>query len=309
MSPKFLPSSNDWPWDDELIAAIKPYVALANLTLVSPDAPYVVCPGREFHTHPNKDTDCHIWFNFGHVRLSCFHQSCAKAVARANGVLAGLDPSLAVGCPGFDPKQQVLCDGLPGLNLPRILESPWSYNDIQADSPTKLEDEPSMHWRLLMTLFNPDDVIWVGRDYYDAGKPLHARRFRAASEWQREEFCPGPFVCPNTFIPGSYERTGKNILHIRYLVVESDELNHDETGAVFRFLQESPFNLKLRAVVDTAGKSLHGWFEYPDLRLFETVRQLIPRLKCDSQLMNANQSCRLPGAKRGARHQRLIYLR
>jgi hypothetical protein len=93
----------------------------------------------------------------------------------------------------------------------------------------------------------------------------------------------------------------------RFVVVESDLLSRDEVGAVFRYLIEC--GLKLVAVVDTAGKSLHGWFEFPeDEEVMNDLRLILPALKCDPKMLTPSQPARLPGAMRDGKRQKLIFL-
>ena len=63
------------------------------------------------------------------------------------------------------------------------------------------------------------------------------------------------------------------------------------------------------AVVDTAGKSLHGWFDFTDCEpVLDELRLVLPALKCDPKLFTASQPVRLPGAERDGKMQRLVYL-
>ena len=126
-------------------------------------------------------------------------------------------------------------------------------------------------------------------------------------EWLAERSCPGHFIAPSTFRLGTYSRAAVNVLHRRFLVIESDTLGRDEIGAVFRWLDVS-VGLDLRAIVDTAGKSLHGWFDYPAAGVFKRLRQWLPRLGCDPAMFNPAQPCRLPGALRDGRYQKLIFI-
>jgi hypothetical protein len=99
-----------------------------------------------------------------------------------------------------------------------------------------------------------------------------------------------------------------DILDRRFLVVESDILKKNEVGAVFRWLRES-CGLKLVAVIDTAGKSLHGWFDFVSCEpVLDELRLVLPSLKCDPKLFTASQPVRLPGAERDGNLQRLVYL-
>jgi hypothetical protein len=67
--------------------------------------------------------------------------------------------------------------------------------------------------------------------------------------------------------------------------------------------------LDLVAVVDTVGKSLHGWFVYPEMEhVVDELKLVLPALQCDPKLFTASQPVRLPGALRNGSFQRLVYL-
>jgi hypothetical protein len=65
--------------------------------------------------------------------------------------------------------------------------------------------------------------------------------------------------------------------------------------AVINFLKQ---RLKLRAVVDTAGKSLHAWFDYPTDPQVAELRVILKELKCDEAMFRPSQPVRLPGVRR-----------
>jgi hypothetical protein len=163
-----------------------------------------------------------------------------------------------------------------------------------------------MHWGLLLNLFEDDDVVWIG-NIYESGQPHHARHFRTKRQWLDGRFVSGQFTCPSTFKADSYSRSNENVAMRRFLVVESDTLSKDDIGGVFRWMDKKA-GQKLRAIVDTAGKSLHGWFDYPDTDTLETLKVMLPELGCDAKMFNASQPCRLPGALRDGNFQKLIYL-
>ena len=171
-------------------------------------------------------------------------------------------------------------------------------------------------WRLLLRLFAPDDVIWIGespkesagQDADAARKEYCATRFRRASDWLKESSAPGLFTCPSTFKSGSHSRCNDNAVHRRFLVVESDTLDRDQVCAVFHWIEQFT---KLRAIVDTAGRSLHGWFEVPPDSTMDELKIILPVFGCDPALFKQAQPCRLPGAVRTDREskiQSLLYL-
>ena len=167
-------------------------------------------------------------------------------------------------------------------------------------------DEFLAHWRLLLAKFKVDDVLWMG-DKFDSGKPEHACHFKTAVEWLGENTVPAPFICPASFKNNSHARSNDNVLARRFLVVESDVLTKDQVGAVFKWLQADA-KQELVAIVDTAGKSLHGWFRYPADDQVDHLKTILPAYGCDPKLFTASQPVRLPGALRGEKHQKLVYL-
>jgi hypothetical protein len=173
------------------------------------------------------------------------------------------------------------------------------------DSPVNVLENQTEHWKLLLGMFETDDVVWIG-ERESSGKPENAANFRTVTDWLKCEWTPGTFVCPATFKNTSFSRSNENVVERRFVVVESDELTRDEVGAVFCYLVAS--GMRLKAVVDTAGKSLHGWFVYPGDEVMSELRLLLAALKCDPKMLTASQPARLPGAMRGEKRQRLMFL-
>ena len=287
------------------------------LEILDAEQGFIRCPGEHLHSTQNHISDCKVWFNPGGVRVHCFHQSCTDLVNHLNiqlarrshwnrachasrNALASRDAERAA----VKKLQQEARDG----KLDILRDCHWSYAAIAADSPEPIELEPRNHWYYVLNLFDNDDIVWVGRDIHDTGKSNHRWRFRPAIGWMGGTMCPGQFVCPNTFKKGVHSRADANILARKFLVVESDTLSRDQVGAIFRWLEKYK-SMQLRAVVDTAGKSLHGWFDYPPPELVKELKIVLPELECDKALFGASQPCRLPGAIRDGKYQKLIYIK
>ena len=68
--------------------------------------------------------------------------------------------------------------------------------------------------------------------------------------------------------------------------------------------------MSLRAVVDTGGKSLHAWFDFPPDSALSELRIILPELGCDPAMFKAAQPCRIAGGWRQEkqRWQRFIWL-
>ena len=179
----------------------------------------------------------------------------------------------------------------------------WPLTEIIDDSPIRLADEPENDWKLFLTLFPPTDILWIG-SVFQSGESFQ-NHFRTCSEWLAENSAPGQFICPNPIRSDRFSRSTQNLSALRFLVVESDELPKEMIGAVFQWLRSF---LSLRAIVDTAGKSLHGWFEYPDPKTFAELKTILPAFRCDPALFRPSQPVRLPGARRDGNIQKLLWL-
>ena len=181
-------------------------------------------------------------------------------------------------------------------------------------SPSKVFDQnPCEDWKLLLRLFKSDDVLWIAHDTKHSAGAIDTEswrnfcrtRFRSVEEWLREPEAPGLYTCPSAFKAGVHSRCNENVIARRYLVLESDKLDKDQVCAVFRWMEQFS---RLRAIVDTAGKSLHAWFELPALDDLLQLKIILPELGCDPALFTLSQPCRLPGGNRDGRIQSLLYL-
>ena len=279
---------------------------------------FVTCPGEPMHTHRSGKRDCKLYLDRVPT-LTCFHSSCRDAVEEMNRqlrrALAG-DVDLHAHRRRPTPEEKSQANEVRRKEQIRrsasfareaiLNEWAWPYARILGESPSAVDGTTADHWRTLLSLFNAGDVVWIG-GLYDSGKPEHASHFLTKEQWLCNSATPGQFVCPAIFKPGSFTRSNDNIVARRFLVVESDELTKDQVGGVFRWLQNA-VHLKLRAIVDTAGTSLHGWFDFPDPEIVEDLKLVLPQLGCDPKLFSASQPVRLPGALRDGKHQRLVWL-
>jgi len=193
------------------------------------------------------------------------------------------------------------------LTRDRILARPWSPSEIASASPAPIPLDPVAQALALVSLFRPRDVVWIGEEW-DSGHWRHARHFRRAADWLEVGVLAGPRICPAAFRPGVVSRAQRTVAARRFLVVESDDLPHAQQGAIFRHLIEC--GLRLRAVVDTAGRSLHAWFDSPPPGGLARLKSFLPEVGADPALFNPAQPCRMPGWPRAdtQRIPSLIYL-
>jgi hypothetical protein len=288
---------------------------------------YCRCPGERLHTHGTKGRHCRVTLD-GSPTVYCFHTSCVREVEAANRSLRSAIAKGAVAgqfAPKYRPRtaediaaeekrqrHQVLkrrSSTSTALILEKFAIEPA---ELWESSPVRLLDDPEHDWRLLLRLFKADDVVWIGNTYSSCSddKPESEKErcrkfFRPVAGWLTLTAAPNQFTCPSVFRPGTHSRSNQNVLVRRFLVVESDRLSKKDMGAVFSWCRQF---MRLRAVVDTAGKSLHGWFEAPTIEAENELKIILPELRCDPALFKPAQPCRLPGADRDGKTQSLLYL-
>ena len=193
---------------------------------------------------------------------------------------------------------------------PELLERfRWPFAQIVEDSPLLVaERDAEDQFRTWLKLWPAHCHVWIG-GVYSSGRPEHRTHFRPVAEWYQIGPVMGNFTCGSSFKPGSYRRSNENCNGTRFMVVESDTLPKDEVGAVFAYLN-TRLRHNLHAIVDTAGKSLHGWFDAPRNRQAEArLKAALTVFGCDPKLFTYSQPVRVPGAFRDGRLQRIVWLR
>jgi len=295
------------------------------------------------HTSHNGKRDCRVNVD-GAPTIFCFHASCVGAVAEANRRLRrelGASPwELRL------PGGQTLRSGDVLLRSGEILVRPhrgplpggegngserllletlrvnaerfrtelfekfrWPMAQILEESPLQVcERDPEDQFRTWLKLWPAHCTVWIG-DVFNSGRPEHRTHFRPVADWYKIGPVMGNYTCGSSFKPGSYQRSNENLNGHRFLVMESDSLSRDEVGAIFAYLNRR-LHFNLHAVVDTAGKSLHGWFDAPRSRVVEErLRAVLVLFGCDAKVFTYSQPVRVPGAFRDGRLQRLVWLK
>jgi hypothetical protein len=304
---------------------------------------YCRCPGESLHTHATGKKDCRVCVD-GAPTIHCFHSSCLNAVAEANrrlrrelgapwvltlpggrtlragdvlqgnGVVLPREVIVArAQAEGRDTGEQIILETLTAMAerfKPELFEMfHWPFAQIVADSPLQVcKRDADDQFRTWLKLWPAHCHVWIG-DVYSSGKPEHRTHFRPLSDWYQIGPVMGNYTCGSAFKPGSHSRSNANCDGIRFLVVESDTLAKDQVGAVFAYLNQR-LHFNLHAVIDTAGKSLHGWFDAPRSRRIEAqLKATLTIFGCDPKLFTYSQPVRVPGAYRNGKMQRLIWLR
>jgi hypothetical protein len=302
------------------------------------------CPGEALHTSANGKKDCRVNVD-GAPTIFCFHASCAPAVAAANlrlrrelgdsrweialpggkvlrsgDVLQG-DGSVkkretiegGAAAPPYQRDEKLVLETVRVMAerfKPELFEKfHWPFSQIVADSPLHVcERDAEDQFRTWLRLWPAHCHVWIG-DIFSSGRPEHRTHFRPVADWYQIGPAMGNFTCGSSFKPGSFQRSNANCNGTRFLVIESDTLAKDEVGAVFAYLNRR-LHFNLHAVVDTAGKSLHGWFDAPrDKRIEARLKAVLTVFGCDPKLFTYSQPVRVPGAFRDGRLQRLVWLK
>jgi hypothetical protein len=296
------------------------------------------------HTHATGQKDCRVSVD-GAPTIYCFHASCSPAVAEANRrlrrelnaspwaltlpdgrVLRAGDVLQSSGtvlprevvkaraqADGRDAGEQLILETLKAVAdrfKPELFAKfHWPFAQILADSPLRVaEREADDQFRTWLRLWPAHCHVWIG-DVFSSGKPEHRTNFRPVADWYQIGPVMGNFTCGSSFKPGSYQRSNANCNGTRFLVIESDTLAKDEVGAIFAYLNRR-LHFNLHAVIDTAGKSLHGWFDAPrNPRIEARLKAVLTVFGCDPKLFTYSQPVRVPGAYRDGKLQRIVWLK
>ena len=302
------------------------------------------CPGESLHTHKTGKKDCRVNVD-GAPTIFCFHSSCAPAVASANrnlrlaigqspwelklpgGMILRNGDVLQTGgavmpheavqarakSEGREAGEQLVLETLKALAerfKPELFEKfHWPFAQIVTDSPLLVsERDAEDQFRTWLRLWPAHCHVWIG-DIYSSGRPEHRTHFRPVADWYQIGPVMGNFTCGSSFKPGSFQRSNANCNGTRFLVVESDTLKKDEIGAVFAYMNNR-LHFNLHAIIDTAGKSLHGWFDCPrDKAMEDRLKAALTVFGCDPKLFTYSQPVRVPGAYRDGKLQRIVWLK
>ena len=301
------------------------------------------CPGESLHTQRTGKQDCRVSVD-GAPTIFCFHASCAPAVAAANRKLRcaiGQSPwelklpggmTLRNGdvlqsggavlprevvqarahAEGRDAGEQLVLETLTALAerfKPELLEKfRWPYAQIIEESSLQIcQRDAEDQFRTWLRLWPAHCHVWIG-DIFSSGKPEHRTNFRPVADWYQIGPVMGNFTCGSAFKPGSFQRSNANCDGTRFLVIESDTLAKDEVGAIFAYLQKR-LRYRLHCIIDTAGKSLHAWFDAPRNKVLENrLKAGLTAFGCDPKVFTYSQPVRVPGAFRDGKMQKLIWV-
>ena len=199
--------------------------------------------------------------------------------------------------------------------------------DLWELSPIRLHDGPEMDPVLFLeTVFQPNELIFIGDRYEDGVIGQSIRTAAAWIEFSKAGGTSGPYIIINTFTgnpapkknnEGDSYRCDGAIKSFRHCLVEFDNLCRVDQ---IRFW--SAAKLPIRALIDSGGKSIHAWLDVSkisnvsngdqwdrEIKIGLYEKALVP-LGIDRACCNPSRLSRLPGyfrAEKG-RFQRLLWL-
>lgn len=302
---------------------------------------YIPCPGSHLHTSPTGEKDCAQYEDGG---IYCLHASCREAVAEWNkharrgrprdiaDFYAGTKGNGLAELRQAREAPQVPCwtladalhadphplapDDLAGSMLGDIMATFWGVNEWHLITDRKKAATPR-HRNA-----NGGMILCQGRQtFYREGGRLAAGG--DISEYRQRTDEDGVLWHNCTLAdPEGAEveeggetrrkwRVDKNLLAIRFLVLESDTLTSAEALKVFGFLRS--LGLKLATLTSSAGKSIHGTIQLtdPDKATFQRhekeLKRRLSALGFDAGALTFNRYSRMPYGRRKGREQELLW--
>jgi hypothetical protein len=192
---------------------------------------------------------------------------------------------------------------------------------VQKVQPIPEPDSKFTTIDFLKACFEPDEVVCICNDIIsdDGGRcrPASKGTFLKRDEWISKHFTPpigsmwnspdsrGAYVRVNPCLDQSGSDSG--VASFRHVLVEMDEKTKDEQWTI---LKDS--KLPMSVVIDSGGKSLHGWVrvdaankeEWGERR--DVVYRHLEALGIDPKNKNASRFSRLAGVMRDGKEQKLL---
>jgi hypothetical protein len=245
---------------------------------------YIVCPLRHLHTTANGVRDTFLYLE-GFPHIHCLHESCHDELREINRFLRIQLTGKSTVTTDFARSQNYGMAEALRKNRDMVLEK---YTPKVRELPRYVG--PSVEW-FLEHMFEPTDFIWIGQPEMTGSYWPH--NFQMVKHWEAKPPSPAfKFICPNPIM--GCDRKNENVAEYRHLVLESDTLTMLESRAMFEAVEDI-FLLKLKAIVFSGNKSLHGWFAHPGLPWLALHQPVLVALGFDPKVMIPSQCVRLPG--------------
>jgi len=282
----------------------------------------ICCPYEKWHKtgRKNQNETLLLVTSLNAVMVFCHHSSCAEKIHKLNAQLRANQWRAWFADELEEEPIRFSRDELERMRKERetanearmeakkVTAQPLSLDDLVASSPFPVNElKPAEMTRLHLSLFQPQDLLWVGQNPYQSKSPIW---FNTAQRLKKELPSDVVFVAGSCFKSANGGRRLDNLHKKRFCIFENDRIGKERTAALFRHAEGK--GLKLAAVVDSGGKSAHGWVVEDG----ETDKWRAYFKACGfcSRAMRPTQPVRLAGAVRifddGRQPalQRLLYL-
>lgn len=179
--------------------------------------------------------------------------------------------------------------------------------DLINSSPYQIDPNADIRKEFIKGMFFPNHTIWMG-GVFDSGKPHHTANFKTVRDWLECPILP-PRVAAGIFNEHTFSRSIRAVTIEPYIIIESDSMEgvKPETEAdkernkqifhAFILYAQDKLDLKLRAVIDTANKSLHSYFLKPTDHQLDCLLHMAEAFNLDEGLIRygAASPLRTPG--------------
>ena len=281
------------------------------------------CPFRKGHgssERKNLTETMLMVTSLGAVSVFCHHSSCKENIQKLNSLLraeqwrAWFSDEIEEEPPRVSPEEiQKLREDREKAEEARleardVIAKPLGLSELAQLSPSPVGDlTPDEMLQRHFSLFPPEDLLWTGETPYQSKSP---RYFATAKSLRSHPPKWAVFLTGSSFKSPDGGRRSENLDKRRFCIFENDKIGKERTAALFRHNEAK--GLKLAAVVDSGGKSAHGWVVEDE----ETGKWRAYFKACGfcSRAMRATQPVRLAGATRKFDDdrkpalQRLLYL-
>ena len=298
-----------------------------------------VCPNPECGR-----PDARVFLDGDYPHIYCFSSHCADYNASVN---VAVRAEVKERCGGrlkrnltmeekeirrFKRHVRTLRDEFRRLVLTRIRAgAEYTQAALLAQAGLSGKESPVQQQRLMLGLFRPDSVIWIGNREDSGDSFWSVEHFHEAGEWLHRLPLDDDYqlICPSEFTrweratqqgdyscQRTYQRISENVSARRFFVYESDTLSPDDQLKVICHLSRK---LRLRAAVYSGGKSVHAWFDQPrltDYRAGERFKAMLQGLGADPGMIKKAGTTRFCGVSRfdderdedTGRMQRLLFI-
>lgn len=178
----------------------------------------------------------------------------------------------------------------------------WSGTLKDLGPCADIPDSPKEHFKIFSSLWQENQIAWIGHRY-DHNAAFKSHLFNLSKNWEMAwGNVEANGLDHTSSLVWDSAAEGRNIKQWArgraFLVVEHDDASREHQIALLRAMSEG-FQLRLLAVLDTGGKSWHGFFDVRSINAmsYTTVSRFLKNIGADAGSFTRG-STRTPGAVR-----------